>query len=298
VSGLAEMERAVARVAAAAGPSAVGVGVGWGRGCGTVVAPGRVLTSARAARAGTADLTFADGSRAAAEPLGVDEALGLAVLGWEGSQAPPLRWAEDLAPLGIGRAVVAVANPGGQGIWATLGALASAPHEGPGRGGRHGALRLEHTAALPRGAAGSALCDLDGALVGVSVARLGEGAILALAATPALRDRVDALGRGEARARPALGLAVAPAGVARRLRRAVGLPDEEGLLVREVEPGSPADRGGLRQGDLVVAAGGSVVRSVADLRDAVDGLPDGGTLELGLVRGVERRTALVEVAGS
>jgi S1-C subfamily serine protease len=294
VPGLAELERAVARVAAAAGPSAVGVGAGWGRGCGTVVAPGRVLASARAARAGATELIFADGSRAAAEPVGVDEALGLAVLGWEGPEAPPVRWVQDVAALGIGRAVVAVANPGGRGVWATLGALASAPHEGPGRGARGGALRLEHTAALPRGAAGSALCDLEGALVGVSVTRLGEGAVLALAATPALRDRVDALGRGEGRATPALGLAVAPAGVARRLRRAVGLPDEEGLLVREVEPGSPAERGGVRQGDLVVAAGGHDVRSVADLRDALD-LSGGGTLELGLVRGVERRTALVEV---
>ena len=132
----------------------------------------------------------------------------------------------------------------------------------------------------------------------MSVARLGEGAVLALAATPALRERVDALGRGEARARPALGLAVAPAGVARRLRRAVGLPEEEGLLVREVEPGSAAERGGVREGDLVVTAGGRDVRSVADLRDALDGLSGGGTLELGLVRGVERRTALVEVAAS
>ena len=139
MSGLAEMERAVALVAAAVGPSVVGVGAGWGRGCGTVVAAGRVLTSARAARAAATELTFADGSRATAEPLGVDEALGLAVLGWEGPEAPQARWAEDVAGLGIGRAVVAVANPGGRGVWATLGALASAPTRGPGgrdEGGR------------------------------------------------------------------------------------------------------------------------------------------------------------------
>ena len=53
-----------------------------------------------------------------------------------------------------------------------------------------------------------------------------------------------------------LGVAVAPPRVARRLRRAVGLPERDGVLIRAVEGGSPAERAGLERGDLIVAAAG------------------------------------------
>ena len=61
-----------------------------------------------------------------------------------------------------------------------------------------------------------------------------------------LRERIEALGRGEAPERVRLGVAIAPPRVARRLRRAVGLPEREGVLVREVEDDSPAARRGHR----------------------------------------------------
>src|SRR6266576_1433014 len=56
-----------------------------------------------------------------------------------------------------------------------------------------------------------------------------------------------------------------PGHVARRLRRAVGLPDTAGLLIREVAEDSPAARAGLAPGDLIVAAAGQPVRTVDDL---------------------------------
>ena len=82
------------------------------------------------------------------------------------------------------------------------------------------------------------------------------GLLLALPADAALAARVEALGRGEAPARPRLGVALAPPRAARRLRAAVGLPERDGLLVRGVEADSPAERAGLERGDLIVAAGG------------------------------------------
>jgi serine protease Do len=80
--------------------------------------------------------------------------------------------------------------------------------------------------------------------------------------------------------------------VAKRLRRAVGLPDAEGLLVREVTEDSPAARAGLAQGDLIVAAGGRPVRAIDDLFDALQAVP-GDALELNVVRGSEERTIQV-----
>jgi DNA-binding MarR family transcriptional regulator len=82
-----------------------------------------------------------------------------------------------------------------------------------------------------------------------------------------------------------LGLALAPAHVARELRAGVGLPDEPGLLVREVTPGGPAAVAGLRVGDLVVGAADRPVRSILDLEAAERGE---APLALEVVRGTQR----------
>jgi serine protease Do len=80
--------------------------------------------------------------------------------------------------------------------------------------------------------------------------------------------------------------------VARRLRRSVGLPDRDGVLVRGVESGSPAEAAGIAEGDLLVAAGGRTIDDVDALHEALrdTGLP----LELTLVRGAEERTVTVQ----
>jgi serine protease Do len=77
---------------------------------------------------------------------------------------------------------------------------------------------------------------------------------------------------------------LAPAHVARRLRRAVGLPERDGLLVREVEDESPAAKAGLAEGDLIVAAG---ERAIAGADDLFDALAGSGPLELTIVRGAD-----------
>jgi serine protease Do len=76
------------------------------------------------------------------------------------------------------------------------------------------------------------------------------------------------------------------------MRRAVGLPERDGLLVREVQAGGPAASAGVEPGDLIVAAGGRPIASIDDLHAALDGAGDGG-LALGLVRGDSDREVLV-----
>jgi serine protease Do len=80
--------------------------------------------------------------------------------------------------------------------------------------------------------------------------------------------------------------------VARRLRRAVGLPDTEGLLIQQVTEDGPAARAGISSGDLIVAAAGQPVGGVDDLFDALRRV-QGGTLELRVVRGADERTVQV-----
>jgi S1-C subfamily serine protease len=72
------------------------------------------------------------------------------------------------------------------------------------------------------------------------------------------------------------------------MRSAVGLPERDGLLVRGVVAGSPAERAGIQRGDLLVRAGGRTLASVDDLFDALDAATE-GTLVLGVVRGSDER---------
>jgi DNA-binding MarR family transcriptional regulator len=91
---------------------------------------------------------------------------------------------------------------------------------------------------------------------------------------------------------PRLGIAVAPAATASRMRRAVGLPNRHGVLVLKVRRDSAADKAGLERGDLVTGAAGAEVRTIGDLHRAVR--KAGATLALDVVRGVDERA--VEVA--
>ena len=94
------------------------------------------------------------------------------------------------------------------------------------------------------------------------------------------------------RVAPRLGVVVAPAAVASRMRRAVGLTERPGVLVLRVKRSSAADGAGLQRGDLVVGAGGAPVRSIGDLDRAVRKARARLTLEV--VRGVDERS--VDVA--
>jgi serine protease Do len=152
---------------------------------------------------------------------------------------------------------------------------------------------IEHDAALLPGSSGGPIVTSEGLLLGVNTNRLGEGFYLAVPGDEQLRVRVDAFARGESVTRPRLGIGVAPEHVARRLRRAVGLPEADGLLVREVEEDSPASQAGLAHGDLIVAAAGPPVVGLDDLFEALDAAPD-QPVEPTVLRGTDQRTVVIQ----
>ena len=139
--------------------------------------------------------------------------------------------------------MLALANPGGRGLRATPGFVSSGGRSFRGPRGRRIAGAIEHTAPLPRGSSGGPLVDAEGGCSGLNAVRLDGGLILAVPADARLRERVRGARARRGAAPPRLGVAVAPPRVARRLRRAVGLPERDGVLVRAVEDGSPAARG-------------------------------------------------------
>jgi serine protease Do len=77
------------------------------------------------------------------------------------------------------------------------------------------------------------------------------------------------------------------------MRRAVGLPDVDGLLVRLVEDDSPASRAGLAQGDLIVVAGGRPVEGVDDLFESLGTAES--AIQLIILRGTEERSVDVQL---
>jgi DNA-binding MarR family transcriptional regulator len=86
---------------------------------------------------------------------------------------------------------------------------------------------------------------------------------------------------------PYLGLCLAPAHRAIAIRRSVGLPEVIGLLVRAVEPGSRAEKAGIKTGDVLVRAGHEPLRSVTSLYAVIDAGRAVGSVTIGVVRGAD-----------
>src|SRR5580704_16192445 len=235
---LDEIQESIARLAQGVGASVVGIGQRWGVGSGIVIGAGRVLTNAHNVRGDQVTVTFADGRTAEGSVAGQDLDGDLAVIEVDTGGAPALAWA-DGASATIGTPVFALSNPGGRGLRVTFGFVSGVDRAFRGPRGRRITGSLEHTAPLLPGSSGGPVLDAAGRLLGINTNRLGEGFYLAIPADEALRGRVDSLARGESAAPPELGIAIAPGHVARRMRRAVGLPELDGLLVRDVVDESP-----------------------------------------------------------
>ncbi|CAN5625051.1 hypothetical protein BH23CHL7_BH23CHL7_19000 [soil metagenome] len=291
-----ELAQAAQSVADGAGKSVVRIGRRWRGGSGFIVGPGIVLTNAHNTLADTLPVTFADGRRAEATVRGTDVDGDLAALSVDTGDLPAVEWTAE--PARLGSAVFGVSLTGAGQVRVTVGFVSGVGREFRGPRGRRIAGGLEHTAPLAPGSSGSPLVGVDGKVVGINTNRLGDGFYLALPASDPLASRAADLGRGQSTERPRLGIGLAPARVARRMRRAVGLEERDGLLVRAVEDGSPAASAGIAEGDLIVSAAGRPLADADDLYDVLGDLGSGQTVELGVVRGANERAVTVRLGAT
>lgn len=287
INTLEAMGAAVAAVAEAAGPAVVSIGRD-GRGSGFVVAAGRVLTSAHNLRDETVSVGFADGRNVQGRVHGTDADGDLAVLDVDTGTVAALVFA-DATPA-VGMPVVALGR-GGHRPRSTVGFVSGIDRAFDGPRGRTVRGGFEHTAPLARGSSGGPVLSVRGQVLGIDTHRVGDGFYLARTADAALQARITELIAGTSPQRRTLGVAIAPPKIAAGLRRAVGLPERDGLLVRGVADGGPAARAGIQVGDLLVRAGDTVLTDVDALHDALAAA--GETLALDVVRGTDELSVTV-----
>jgi serine protease Do len=286
-SSLGDFSKAVTDVVNAVQASVVGVGPA---GSGVVVGDGLVVTNAHNVR-GEVAVTFADGRVATASVAGADLEGDLAVLSVDTSGTPAVTWSDG--DVEVGEVVVGLGRPGGRSLRAGVGFITGLGLSFRGPEGRTVSGALEHSAPLAHGSSGGPVVDSEGRLVGINTHRPGEGFYLALPAGADLKARVDALSRGESPRRVRLGVALAPPKAARHLRRAVGLPPRDGLLVHAVEESGPADRAGIRRGDLIVSVNGGPVTTVEELAATLVAAGEAGSADLVVVRGTDELAVAV-----
>ena len=226
---------------------------------------GFLLTNAHVvgqATSGTA--AFWDGTSVPFQVVGADPLSDMAVVRATGATPAPAEFgeAEDLK---VGQLVVAVGNPLGLAGSVTAGVISALGRSMPS--GQHGLIEdvIQTDAALNPGNSGGALADSRARVVGINTAVAGVGLGLAVPINSTSRRIMSALMR-EGRVRRAyLGLVVAPQPVAPAWRPRLG-GRSTGLRVASVVTGGPADRAGLRPGDLLLTAGGHEVATAQDLQ--------------------------------
>ncbi len=249
-------------------------------------------------------VTLADGSEWTATPVGVAPNKDLAVLKVAAppERLPPLPLgsSHDLA---VGQRVLAIGNPFGLDHTLTVGVVSALGRELRSPGGRIIRDVIQTDAAINPGNSGGPLLDSRGRLVGVNTAiyspsGASAGIGFAIPVDTVRRLVPQLIERGRP-VQPGIGIVPLPDRWAEQL-------GVEGVVIRRVLPGSPADRAGLvgirstwrRRivlGDVIVAVNGEPVRSVDDLYYAFERAGVGATVDLEVERGEERRHVRVRL---
>jgi S1-C subfamily serine protease len=220
-----------------------------------------VTTSHGVERDDNLSIETADGSLYRAQLLGRDLDTDIAVLRADTKGLLAFQSA-DLNDARVGHLALALGRPGTSGLQATIGVISARQetqtHGQPG-------YILHTDAVLYPGFSGGALVNMNGELVGMVNRMFGRGAGVAVG-TPVLAQIVGALlAHGKIR-RGYLGVRSQRVALPEALVKSLNLNQERGLLILQVEAGSPAEKGGLLLGDTLLAINGRALSDVDDLR--------------------------------
>src|ERR1700693_5959298 len=261
-----------------------------GGGSGFIFTPdGLILTNSHVVHdARRIDITMADGRRMPATAIGDDPASDLAVVRVDepGLTAATLG---DSQQLRVGQLVVAIGAPYGFQSTVTAGVVSALGRSLRSYSGRLIDDVIQTDAALNPGNSGGPLVDSAGRVVGVDTATIlpAQGICFAIGINTAKFIASRLLRDGRIR-RSYIGVSAQTVPVHRRVVRFYDLPKETGVIVLSTESGSPAQRAGLKEGDVIVALEGQPVAGVDDLHRVLTDVRVGVSCKLTIVRWTDR----------
>jgi serine protease Do len=269
---------------------------GGGQGSGVIVTPdGYVLTNNHVVdSAKELTVTLPDKREFKGRIVGTDPKTDLAVVKIDGKDLPSVRWG-DSSKLRVGDYVLAVGNPFGLNSTVTLGIVSAL-----GRG-RMGITQYEDfiqtDAAINPGNSGGALVNTKGELVGINTAifsRSGGSEGVGFAVPTSLgRPIFDSLAKTGKVVRGWLGIGIQD--VTQDLAKSFEVKESKGALVSEVKEDSPAERGGLKPGDIITVYQGASVPDGVTLQRLVAKTPIGTKASVRVVRDGREKDLTVTV---
>lgn len=243
-----------------------------GGGSGFVFTPdGLVLTNSHVVHDATRiELSLADGRRFPAHLIGDDPATDLAVVRIDDARTDPAHLIA--APLGdsqklhVGQLAIAIGNPYGFQYTVTAGVVSALGRSLRSYSGRLIEDVIQTDASLNPGNSGGPLVSSDGHVIGVNTATIvgAQGLCFAIGINTAKFVASRLLTHGRIR-RAYIGVEAQTVPLHRRIVRFYDLPRESGVVVVGVETSSPAQRAGLREGDVIIALNGQPIAGVDDL---------------------------------
>jgi len=273
---------AVVSVVEAVSPSVVHVQVrgarrgvvAQGSGSGTILSPdGIVLTNNHVVEgAASIELALTDSRRFAARVLGRDPDTDIAVLRADTSDRLPAARLGNSKKLKAGQIAIAIGNPLGFESTVTAGIISAVGRSLRAQNGRLIGDVIQTDAALNPGNSGGPLVNSRAEVIGVNTAVIlgAQGICFSVAANTAQHVLTQVLRHGRVR-RARLGIAGDQVALPQRLKARTGLTQDSGVRVVEVQPGSPAQSGGLEPGDVIVALDKDVVTGIDDIARILDG---------------------------